>query len=135
MNFRTKHIFENSFTLCGTYFPSGLVAKLKAIFPFVSSDFSFFPVSTSNISTFPSAEPVRIYFESLENSTVQLSRGPESIDRFFSPVSKSQMLMLESRDEEAKNFPDGSTTTDTTPNECPSSVLSNVSPESPYFQT
>ena len=49
-------------------------------FPLVSKEYSFFPLSTPKMFTFPTWVPVARYWESGEKAKVQVSTGPASIN-------------------------------------------------------
>lgn len=74
---------------------------LSVNFPLVSNERSAFAASTSNSVILPACEPDIIYLSSGLKATVHRSTGPTSIVDFFSPVSKSQTLILESKELEA----------------------------------
>lgn len=74
---------------------------LNVNLPLVSYERSAFAVSTLYTVILPACEPDIMYLSSGLKATVHKSTGPTSIVDFFSPVSKSHTLILESKELDA----------------------------------
>ena len=82
-------------------FPSGQYAILRMNFPLMSKEYSFFPLSTSKMFTFPTWVLVDRFWESGEKAKVHASTGPASTDFIYLLFSNCQRRIWASREWDA----------------------------------